>query len=231
MVSPDIQQLFSRIAADYDRVNHILSFCCDYHWRRSFLRALPYTSGMTVLDLCTGTADCALGAVKYNQDIDVFGVDFSLPMLAAAQKKIKRLRGRRAITLINADARTLPFRDGMFDITVSAFGLRNLLATEETAIPEIARTLKTDGRLCLLEFTPPPSSRLKNFYRFYLKTLIPAVGGRLSRSPSAYQYLAESITSFLPPENVAALLARYSFTEIFYQPLSGGIAYIYQAKK
>ena len=231
MASPNIQQLFSRIAPDYDRLNHILSFWCDYSWRRLFLRTLPCTPGMTMLDLCTGTADCALGAVKYNQDIDVFGVDFSLPMLEVAQKKIKRTRGRRAITLVNADARTLPFCDGTFDITVSAFGLRNLLATEETAIPEIARTLRTNGHLCLLEFAPPPSSRLKNFYRFYLKTLVPAVGGWLSQSPLAYQYLAESIASFLPPENVAALLARHSFTEISYQPLSGGITYIYQARK
>ena len=63
--SPErIAGMFDAIAARYDFLNHLLSAGIDRRWRRRAIRSLQLTGRERVLDLCTGTADLAIAALR-----------------------------------------------------------------------------------------------------------------------------------------------------------------------
>src|SRR5437879_4660000 len=115
--------MFSSIAPRYDLLNHLLSFNIDRLWWRRTARSFRHILGQAdkrVLDVCCGTGDMARALAQQQAAPAVLGVDFSHPMLVRAVAKAPRLRW------IEADALTLPFRDGAFHLVTSAFGFRNL---------------------------------------------------------------------------------------------------------
>ena len=60
--SPDrIAGMFDAIAPRYDLLNRLLSAGIDRRWRSAAIRALHLTGRETLIDVCTGTADVALG--------------------------------------------------------------------------------------------------------------------------------------------------------------------------
>jgi len=115
--------MFSAIAPTYDLLNHLLSLNRDKRWRRLMARALDPLPKERCLDLCTGTGDVALAAIKAQPDCRVTGADFSREMLM--QAALKAVRRKANIPLVQADALALPFRDGAFDAVIAAFGIRN----------------------------------------------------------------------------------------------------------
>jgi len=63
--SPErIAGMFDAIAGRYDFLNHLLSAGIDRGWRRRAIRSLQLTGGERVLDVCTGTGDLAIAAVR-----------------------------------------------------------------------------------------------------------------------------------------------------------------------
>jgi demethylmenaquinone methyltransferase/2-methoxy-6-polyprenyl-1,4-benzoquinol methylase len=63
--SPErIANMFDAIAARYDLLNHLLSAGIDRRWRTRAIGSLQLTGAETVLDLCTGTGDLAIAAVR-----------------------------------------------------------------------------------------------------------------------------------------------------------------------
>ena len=77
--SPDrIAGMFDAIAGRYDFLNHVLSAGIDRRWRRRAVRALELTGGERVLDLCTGTGDLAIAAMRaHPAAARVVAVDFA----------------------------------------------------------------------------------------------------------------------------------------------------------
>src|SRR5437016_2951047 len=72
-----IRTMFDRIAPDYDRFNAWASLGLHQRWRRAVVRRIP--PGSRILDEATGTGDLAFMAAGAGHD--VFGLDFSEPML------------------------------------------------------------------------------------------------------------------------------------------------------
>src|SRR5438105_12027688 len=56
--------MFDAIAKRYDLLNHVLSLGLDVRWRARAIREAHLAAHARVLDLCTGTADFALSAVR-----------------------------------------------------------------------------------------------------------------------------------------------------------------------
>jgi ubiquinone/menaquinone biosynthesis C-methylase UbiE len=69
---------------------------------------------------------------------DAVGVDFSLPFLRRAKVAFSELQ------VVLADASTLPFRDGLFDVVVSMETLEHVQSLERTA-QEIRRVVRPQG--------------------------------------------------------------------------------------
>jgi demethylmenaquinone methyltransferase/2-methoxy-6-polyprenyl-1,4-benzoquinol methylase len=110
------------------------------------------------------------------------------------------------------------------------FGIRNLTHMER-GLAEMYRILKPGGRMMCLEFSIPTSTWFRFLYDFYSFHLMPLVGKLLAGTREAYLYLPESIRTFPPPDEFAALLRDIGFSKVIYRKLTNGIAVIYTGVK
>jgi demethylmenaquinone methyltransferase/2-methoxy-6-polyprenyl-1,4-benzoquinol methylase len=120
--------------------------------------------------------------------------------------------------------------DGSFDAIVVGFGVRNFENLEK-GLQNLNRLLKTGGSIVILEFSYPRNKVVRWFYNFYFSVITPLIGKLFSKDKRAYSYLPESVKAFPDNENFVAELHKANFVNANYEPLSFGIAAIYQASK
>ncbi len=219
--------MFSEIAPRYDFLNRVLSLGVDRVWRLAAVKAALEIKPARILDLATGTGDIALLLKKVAPEVEVIGGDFALPMLELARQKAQR--AGLAIPFVEADALQLPFPDDHFDAITIAFGFRNF-ADYKKALAELYRVLAPGGRLCILEFPPPPRSGLGVLYRFYFTRILPLIGGLISGSASAYRYLPDSVERFPDPPTLATMMTLAGLNTR-YQLFTGGITALHVGDK
>ncbi len=222
--------MFSTIARRYDILNKILSGGLDKTWRLKTAQAASPSPGCRILDICTGTADLALSFSEIQPHSRITGIDLSPEMLEIGTTKINAKRCRPQIFLGRGNAMNLPFEDSSFDITATAFGLRNIPDCRQ-GLHEMKRVTKTGGKILVLEFAPPRKDLWTTVIGGYLKHIVPRIGAWISHSSQAYAYLSSSIFSFFPPAKLCQIMEETDLSEITSQPLTGGIAYLYQARK
>lgn len=215
--------MFGSIAPRYDLANHLLSCGVDFYWRKRATEIVASWRPNTIVDLATGTGDLALALQKKLPNAEIIGADFSEEMLAVAKRKGVRR------TMI-ADAMRLPFDNAPVDCVTVAFGLRNM-EDYGGALREMARVLKANGHLLVLEFSLPTMSILRAVYRFYLHRCLPFLGSFLTRRKSAYDYLGDSIEQFPNGEAMLGLMESNGLANATAEPLTGGIVTIYTADK
>ena len=86
-------------------------------------------------------------------------------------------------------------------------------------------------RLGILEFGTGSRKVWKGLYNFYLDKLLPGIGRLVSRDPSAYRYLAETIRNFPDERALARELLAAGFGRVFHRPMLSGIVYLHVAEK
>ena len=65
-------------------------------------------------------------------------------------------------------------------------------------------------------------------YGFYLRKMLPVIGRIISGSKiDAYRYLAETITQFLDPEELARIMKKSGFRSAEIHPLTCGIVNVH----
>jgi demethylmenaquinone methyltransferase/2-methoxy-6-polyprenyl-1,4-benzoquinol methylase len=206
-----VRRMFDRIASRYDLLNRVLTFGMDVGWRRLTVRELGLRSGSRVLDVACGTGDLCreleAGGMR------PVGVDFSIEMLRAA---------RTGAPLVEADALALPFADSTVEGVTCGFALRNVVDIGRL-FGEMARVLRPDGRVALLEVSEPANPVLRAGHTVYFRRVVPAVGSLLSDG-AAYRYLPRSVSYLPEPPVLMAMLAAAGFSAVRRRPLSGGIA-------
>ena len=221
--------MFSAIARYYDSLNLILSLGLSWYWRKRFLKEVCLSdSGRggaqgLALDVCTGTGTLIKGLLKSWPS--AIGVDFSAPMLTAARKRAGK---EKSVGLVLADAHNLPFAESSFDVVTIAYGVRNL-SDLQNGLREIRRALKPGKPVHILEFGRPPNRAIAWAYHLYLARIVPVVGGMLTGSKWAYQYLNESAWAFPSGAFFCEVLEKSGFSVVAAKPLSGGIVYMYSA--
>jgi len=221
-----VRHLFSSIHQRYDFLNHFFSLGRDLAWRRFAAGKMRFFQTDRFLDVATGTADLALEALKKHPHIRVTGIDFVREMVAVGQRKITRHGYVSRIHLLCGDALNLPFSDESFDVAGIAFGIRNIPQHIE-ALKEMSRVLVTGGRVMVLEMYFPQRRSFRWLYSFYLNKVLPRTAHLFSRNPSAYYYLADSITHFPAPDAFAGIMEKAGFVCIEGYPLSRGIAFLH----
>lgn len=217
-----VRGIFSAIAARYDTANHVLSGGLDFFWRRRAARMVAAWKPSLLLDLAAGSGDLSLALQKVLPKARVISADFCLPMLRVGVRKGLRFP-------VVADAMKLPFANETFDALTVAFGLRNMASWPE-ALQEMARVLRPEGHLLILDFSLPPAP-LATPYRFYLHRILPWAAGLITGQRAGYEYLGESIESFPSGAAMKALLETHGFHKARACPLACGIVSIYTATK
>ena len=135
-----------------------------------------------------------------------------------------------AIPYVEGDAMNLPFADASFDALTIAFGLRNL-SNFQAGLEELHRVLKKGGRIAILEFSAPVIPGFRQLFRLYFTQILPRIGGVVSGSRGAYEYLPDSVSKFPDQKRLAELMDSTGFSSVAYRNLTGGIAAIHSGTK
>jgi demethylmenaquinone methyltransferase/2-methoxy-6-polyprenyl-1,4-benzoquinol methylase len=219
--------MFDRIAPRYDLLNRVLSGGTDVRWRRRAVDFLEIPPPCRVLDLCTGTADLLIEALRRDPRNTGLGVDLSLGMLARGAAKLARGGYARRGALAAADGESLPVRDARFDGALVAFGIRNV-ADPVAAMREVRRALRPGGHFVVLEFSMP-GGVFGMAYRLYFRSVLPPPG--LVSGDGSRRYLPASVARFPTPEAFSALMAQAGFDSVRWRMLTGGIACLHRGEK
>lgn len=222
-----VRRMFDAIAPTYECINTVASAGRDRRWRRRMVRLAAVRADDILLDVACGTGDVARAFAESNpRPARIIGADFSRPMLDLAAT-----RSVAGMSLAQADALRLPFKDASATIVSCAFGIRNLQDLR-AGLVEMHRVLTPGGRAIILEFTVPTVAIFRQLYCFYAGRVIPALAWILSRDRTgAYRYLHKSVLSFRSREEIVSSLKSAGFTDVSVHPLSWGIVAVYLAHK
>ncbi len=225
-----VREMFGRIAPRYDLLNHLLSFNIDKRWRARMIRRIEpilRNPDARALDLCCGTGDVML-AMTAKASARVYGSDFCHPMMTAARMKAERKSLPQR--LFEADGLAIPVADDSIDLVTIAFGFRNFVSYRR-GLEEMIRVLKPGGTAAILEFAPPPKTLFGAMHTFYSRKILPALGGLISGSREAYEYLPQSVSKFPAPAELAGEMRQAGFGEVRYELMTGGSVALHIGRK
>ena len=224
-----VANMFNSISPQYDFLNHLLSGGIDIIWRKKAIKLLQNKGIKTMLDIATGTGDFAIEALKINPE-KIVGVDISEGMLSVGIEKIKKMGLEKIIQLQKGDSEKLPFSDNSFDAVIVSFGVRNFENLQK-GLSDMFRVTKPGGYCLILEFSNPRSFPMKQLYTFYSKYCLPFLGKMISKDPSAYTYLPESVKAFPDGPDFIQIFKSTGYSETKWIPMTGGICSIYIGQK
>ena len=118
-----IQQMFSRIAPRYDRLNHLLSLGSDRWWRAGAVAAMEGRHVKRLLDLCCGTGQLSRALTKGGYRVT--GLDSSEAMIGYSRENAP------GVEFVLDDARSFQL-PAIYHGVVSAFdSLNHIMNLEE----------------------------------------------------------------------------------------------------
>jgi len=205
-----VEEMFDRVAPDYDRVNRVISLGRDRAWRARTVESLSLGPGARVLDLACGTGDLTRDAA--HAGYAPVGVDISAGMLHAASASAPLVRG---------DGAVLPFASSSFDGVVCGFALRNFVGLA-IVFAEVGRVLRSGGRFAALDAAVPSNPVLRAGNAVWFRGAVPVIGRLLAHDADAYRYLPKS-TAYLPePLALVTSLSAAGFTDVERVTMMGG---------
>ena len=221
-----VREMFTRIARRYDLMNSLMT--CGRHqaWRRAAARLADPQPGGLALDVATGTGDLALALLSETPIRRVIGTDFSDGMLRVGRQKLLRKDARGRVSLVVADALSLPFPDKIFACVTSAFLLRNLVDLAQ-GFSEMRRVTQPGGRVVALEITQPTLPGWSHLFGWYFGRLVPWIGGIVARDREAYTYLPRSVERFVSPRELSRLMEGVGLRNVSYRRLGLGTVTIH----
>lgn len=220
-----VRAMFDAIAPTYERVNRVLSLGRDAYWRREAVRMAGVRPDDRVLDIACGTGDFAR-AFALTGPGQTIGTDFAANMLERAA-----CADHASIRWCQSDAQSLPFADASFTITSCAFGVRNFQNLDR-GLAEMHRVLTPGGRAVILEFGVPRTPLLGSLYGVYMRRALPRLARWISHDTTgAYDYLPQSVSSFVSTPEMIDRLRRAGFDHVEHKALTLGAVVVYLARR
>jgi len=217
--------MFDAVAPRYDLLNRLLSLGLDGGWRRCAVEAMALRDGDRALDVAAGTGDLALEMARSRPGCSVVAADPALRMLGIGRRKAGQAGVESRVLCCGADVLRLPFPDGLFAASGVAFGIRNV-PDRRAGLAEMARVVRPGGRVVVLELVRPQGSLLAPLARFYVRWVVPVVGGIVS-SRLAYDYLRQSMEGFPPPDEFRRTMEEAGLRVLEARPLFPGACHLF----
>ena len=219
-----VRGVFDSVAQRYDLMNDLLSLGLHRAWKAYAVAAANVQSGERVLDIAGGTGDLARAfARQVGSTGTVVHTDINAAMLGVGRDRL--LDQGLALPTAVCDAERLPFADASFDLVSVAFGLRNM-THKELALAEMARVLRTGGRLLVLEFSKV-AAPLQKPYDWYSFKVMPFIGKHVAKDEASYRYLAESIRMHPDHATLKAMMKVAGFAHVDVHNLAAGMVAVH----
>ena len=225
-----VERMFDNIAPTYDKLNHHLSWDIDKGWRKRAIKQLVPYRPASILDIATGTGDFAILAAQMLHPANLTGVDISEGMMEIGKEKVKKNGLDDIINFQKEDCLHMSFPNNTFEAVTAAFGIRNFQDLNK-GLKEMHRVLKTGGYLSIVELTIPVSFPMKQLFKIYSHTFLPAYGRLISKDRCAYNYLTATIEAFPQGETIVEILKNIGFAKASFKRLTFGICTMYFAEK
>ncbi len=191
-------------AAAYDAMDHS-------HVNRLFVADLLAALGrrsadadaamLDVLDLGAGTARIPIELCQKHADARVLAVDAAVHMLELARYNVEIAGMIERVQLLQADAKRLPFRDGLFHVVISNSILHHI-PEPLLVVREAARVTAPGGLLFFRDLLRPASAE-------QLRDLVEQYAG--AEAPAARQMFADSLHAALSLSEIRELVATLGF--------------------
>ena len=215
-----VRGVFDSVAPKYDLMNDLMSLGLHRAWKAYTVAVANARPGDKVLDLAGGTGDLARAfAGPVGEAGVVVHTDINEAMLRQGRDRL--LDEGKVLPTVLCDAETLPFASGAFDLVSVAFGLRNM-THKDKALAEMARVLKTGGRLLVLEFSKV-AAPLEKAYDWYSFQVLPRIGQLVAGDGASYRYLAESIRVHPDQATLKAMMKAAGFAHVDVHNLAAGV--------
>ena len=165
----EVLDVLQDIIPIYDKVNSYISLGKDSEHRNKAIKG-RIKKGDFVLDAGSGFGNMSKTAIDVtNGDIHVMLYDPLVPML----KNTNRLFQKKPEVTCGVFEH-IPFKDEQFDAVLSGYSLRDAISLK-TAISEIHRVLKNDGKWIIVDLGKPDKAIIRFGVSFYLKLILPIV--------------------------------------------------------
>jgi demethylmenaquinone methyltransferase/2-methoxy-6-polyprenyl-1,4-benzoquinol methylase len=217
---PQVRAMFDRIAGVYDLMNSVMTAGLHHRWRARAADMAALEPGDRALDVATGTGDLAIElSRRVGPEGEVVGSDFSEGMLDLARRKAPELR------FDHGNALALPYDDDSFDAATVGFGARNFSDLPQ-GLREMARVVRSGGRVVILEITTPERPPLSLFFRLWFDRVVPLLG-RFAGDSEAYSYLPSSVRRFPNARGLGAAMTAVGMVDVRWLLTAGGIIAIH----
>lgn len=227
-ISDDV---FGRIAARYDLLCDLFSFCIHRQWKRRVAEVISQEPWSELLDVACGTGDIAFRVLEHGarDTHHIVACDISPQMLDIAQRRLSKRH--HPVELRCLDAHCLSdIAPNSVDIYSISLGLK--ICERRTVLREAMRVLRPGGRLIVLEASNIPVRWMQSAYLRYMSICMPVIGWLATGGDaSAYRYLLQGIREFPTAEQLADELRDLGFQEVRFERLSFGIVALHIAGK
>jgi len=213
----EVLDVLQEIIPVYDKVNSYISFGKDSEHRNRAIKGKVKT-GDKILDAGSGFGNMSKTALDVSDgDVEIMLFDPLLPMIKNTDRLFKKKPEATCGVFEH-----VPFKNKQFDVVLSGYSLRDAISLK-TAISEIQRVLKDDGKWIIVDLGKPDEPIARFGVSFYLKLILPIIayvaGGRLG-----LKFAALYETYRLWPKNKkleTMLLEKFSNVE-FEKDMMGG---------
>ena len=173
----EVLDVLQDIIPVYDKVNSYISLGKDSEHRNRAISG-RIKSGDKILDAGSGFGNMSKTALDVtNGKVEIMLYDPLLPMIKNTDRLFKKKPEVACGVFEHA-----PFRNQQFDVVLSGYSLRDAISLK-TAISEIHRVLKDDGKWIIVDLGKPDKAIIRFGVSFYLRLILPIVaymaGGKL----------------------------------------------------
>ena len=222
-----VQNVFNQVYNQYDLMNDVMSLGIHRLWKKSLINMMNPSPNQKLIDVACGTGDIAKLFLNHvHNSSQITCVDPNKGMIKKGKEKLSKFKN---LNWVIAPAEKLPIENNLFDFYTISFGLRNTKSLDN-ALAEAYRVLKPGGHYLCLEFSKIQNSNLNFIYKSYTK-LIPSLGKLIVGEKEPYEYLINSIESFVNQDELIDLMKKNNFQKCTYRNLSGGIVSVHSGWK